>query len=176
MAERMTRLTRSIPRSTSPGRDFGSRGKSAWSLEGDGNRRRNVAKRRRQAVGRGDALVVVSAMGREGQPYATAELVKIVKSIDPKIEPRELDLLMSCGEIISTVVLAHLLRTKGYGQGTLAFRLLRLADLQRVDMGIAMCHFALACREYGLAGTWAPALPGRRPVRGLELIATFRVR
>ena len=59
-------------------------------------------------------VVVVSAMGREGQPYSTMELVKAVRHIDPQIEPRELDLLMSCGEIISTVAMAHLLRTKGY--------------------------------------------------------------
>jgi aspartate kinase len=59
-------------------------------------------------------VVVVSAMGREGQPYSTMELVKTVRRIHPDIEPRELDLLMSCGEIISTVAMAHLLRTKGY--------------------------------------------------------------
>jgi aspartate kinase len=59
-------------------------------------------------------VAVISAMGREGQPYSTAELVKLVRKIDPKIEPRELDLLMSCGEIISTVAMAHLLKSKGY--------------------------------------------------------------
>ena len=59
-------------------------------------------------------VAVVSAMGREGQPYSTAELVKLVRQIHPKIEPRELDLLMSCGEIISTVAMAHLLKSKGY--------------------------------------------------------------
>jgi len=59
-------------------------------------------------------VVVVSAMGREGQPYSTMELVKTVRQIDPHIEPRELDMLMSCGEIISTVAMTHLLRTKGY--------------------------------------------------------------
>ena len=64
-------------------------------------------------------VVVVSAMGREGQPYSTAELVQMVTRIDPRIEPRELDLLMSCGEIISTVAMAHLLATKGYE--TIAF-------------------------------------------------------
>ncbi len=45
-------------------------------------------------------------------------------------------------------------RTKGYGKGSLVFRLLRLADLQRVDMGIAMCHFELTAREIGLGGRW----------------------
>jgi len=64
-------------------------------------------------------VVVVSAMGREGQPYSTMELVKMVRRIDPAIEPRELDLLMSCGEIMSTVAMAHLLRAKGYE--TIAF-------------------------------------------------------
>jgi len=59
-------------------------------------------------------VVVVSAMGRQGQPYSTVELVSTVRRIHPDIEPRELDLLMSCGEIISTVAMAHLLRTKGY--------------------------------------------------------------
>jgi aspartate kinase len=59
-------------------------------------------------------VAVISAMGREGQPYSTAELVKLVRKIHPKIEPRELDLLMSCGEIISTVAMAHLLKSKGY--------------------------------------------------------------
>lgn len=59
-------------------------------------------------------VVVVSAMGREGQPYSTVELVRMVRRIDPDIQLRELDLLMSCGEIISTVAMAHLLRTKGY--------------------------------------------------------------
>ncbi len=59
-------------------------------------------------------VVVVSAMGRQGQPYSTAELVSTVRRIHPDIESRDLDLLMSCGEIISTVAMAHLLRTKGY--------------------------------------------------------------
>ncbi len=48
----------------------------------------------------------------------------------------------------------YLARTKGYGKGSLLFRLLQLADLQRVDLGIAMCHFELAAREAGLTGRW----------------------
>ena len=56
----------------------------------------------------------------------------------------------------------YLQRTPGYGRGTLPFTLLGLADLQRVDIGIAMCHFALTARELGLAGEWTvrqPSLP-----------------
>jgi Putative TM nitroreductase len=48
----------------------------------------------------------------------------------------------------------YLQRTKGYGNGSAVFSLLRLADLQRVDMGIAMCHFEFAAREHGLTGRW----------------------
>jgi nitroreductase len=48
----------------------------------------------------------------------------------------------------------YLARTKGYGKGSLLFFLLQLADLQRVDLGIAMCHFELTARELGLAGRW----------------------
>ena len=74
-----------------------------------------TAERIMEAKDRGlHPVVVVSAMGREGQPYSTVELVSTVRRIHPAIEPRELDLLMSCGEIISTVAMAHLLRTKGY--------------------------------------------------------------
>jgi hypothetical protein len=32
--------------------------------------------------------------------------------------------------------------------------MMRLADLQRVDIGIAMCHFDLTARQLGLLGNW----------------------
>jgi nitroreductase len=54
----------------------------------------------------------------------------------------------------------YLQRTPKYGRGSLTFALLRLADLQRVDMGIAMCHFELTARELGLDGQWAGMNPG----------------
>jgi hypothetical protein len=47
----------------------------------------------------------------------------------------------------------YMQRTKGYGD-TLTFKLLNIADLQRVDMGIAMCHFEMAAGELGLRGKW----------------------
>jgi nitroreductase len=56
----------------------------------------------------------------------------------------------------------YLQRSKGYGKGSILFAALRIADLQRVDMGIAMSHFELAARELGLEGRWtrlAPAPP-----------------
>lgn len=55
----------------------------------------------------------------------------------------------------------YLQRTPGYRHGLTA-RLFRYHDLQRLDLGIAMCHFALTARELGLAGRWMlqdPELP-----------------
>jgi aspartate kinase len=56
-------------------------------------------------------VVVVSAMGRRGSPYATDTLMELVSGQD--IEAREMDLLLACGEIISGVVLAAALRSRG---------------------------------------------------------------
>ena len=48
----------------------------------------------------------------------------------------------------------YLRRTPGYRKD-LVKRILDLCDLQRLDMGIAMCHFELTARELGLVGEWA---------------------
>ena len=58
----------------------------------------------------------------------------------------------------------HLRRTQGYDRSRKG--LFRMADLQRVDMGIAMCHFALTAEDLGLAGAWQtvdPCLVPRPP-------------
>jgi len=60
-------------------------------------------------------IVVVSAMGREGSPYATDTLIEFTKKVYKDIHPRELDLVMSCGETISSVIMACTLRAKGIG-------------------------------------------------------------
>jgi nitroreductase len=39
-------------------------------------------------------------------------------------------------------------------------KLIRIADVQRVDLGIAMCHFELTAGELGLAGQWQIGDPG----------------
>lgn len=57
-------------------------------------------------------VVVVSAMGRKESPYSTDSLIELINK--STISPRELDLLLSCGEIISAVVLSNLLNEKGY--------------------------------------------------------------
>ncbi|KMK77268.1 aspartate kinase [Alkalihalobacillus pseudalcaliphilus] len=56
-------------------------------------------------------IVVVSAMGRAGQPYATDTLLGLMDTdVLPK---REQDLLVSCGEVISSVVFTETLLKKG---------------------------------------------------------------
>ncbi|OIQ58870.1 aspartokinase [Moorella thermoacetica] len=55
-------------------------------------------------------VVVVSAMGRRGAPYATDTLLELLG--DNEVDPRERDLLLACGEIISGVVLAGLLKSR----------------------------------------------------------------
>lgn len=70
----------------------------------------------------------------------------------------------------------YLERTKSYGKGSALFSLLRLADLQRVDMGIAMCHFALTARDLGLAGSWTLDEPDLGALEaGVEYTATWRI-
>ncbi|WP_434579127.1 aspartate kinase [Thermoanaerobacterium thermosaccharolyticum] len=59
-------------------------------------------------------VVVVSAIGRSGDPYATDTLINFAKSIYKDIPKRELDILMSCGEIISSVIFANTLISRGY--------------------------------------------------------------
>jgi len=68
----------------------------------------------------------------------------------------------------------YLRRTKGY-RDRLLVRIVGMSDLQRVDMGIAMCHFELAARELGAAGTWVAADPGLAlPDALTEYVATWR--
>ena len=58
-------------------------------------------------------VVVVSAMGRKGDPYATDTLIDHIKQNDNKLKKREMDLLLSCGEIISGATLSSMLHAKG---------------------------------------------------------------
>ncbi len=77
-------------------------------------RRAQVAAKVSEAVSQGySSVVVVSAIGRSGDPYATDTLIKMVSSIYSEIPKRELDLLMSCGEVISGAVMASTLQSLG---------------------------------------------------------------
>lgn len=54
-------------------------------------------------------IVVVSAMGRSGDPYATDTLLSLVGGNLSRISKREHDMLLSCGETISSIVFTNML-------------------------------------------------------------------
>ncbi|KAA0547883.1 aspartate kinase [Bacillus sp. BGMRC 2118] len=58
-------------------------------------------------------VTVVSAMGREGDPYATDTLLGLVNGTKGIVSKREYDLLVSCGEVISSVVFSNELNQTG---------------------------------------------------------------
>ena len=59
-------------------------------------------------------VVVVSAMGRSGESYATDTLLNLAKQECPSIDGRELDMIMACGEIVSGVITVGALKNAGY--------------------------------------------------------------
>ena len=60
----------------------------------------------------------------------------------------------------------YLARTKGYGQGRFQ-KAWMAAGIQRLDMGIAMCHFEQTARELGLRGHWEFVEPDISGLDGL---------
>ena len=77
------------------------------SVQSEENRE-YVMKHIKEALIKGYKLVVVvSALGRKPDPYATDTLLGLVDYPRNQNSARELDLLMSCGEIISAVVLSN---------------------------------------------------------------------
>src|SRR5690625_1852241 len=65
-------------------------------------------------------VVVVSALGRSPDPYATDTLIKMVNY--PELNnnsKRELDMLMSCGETIASVILSNELQNSNISANAL---------------------------------------------------------
>ncbi len=59
-------------------------------------------------------VVVVSAMGRKGEPYATDTLIQVARAeAGGELRARENDLLLSCGEVISAVIFTAALEQRG---------------------------------------------------------------
>jgi aspartokinase len=68
----------------------------------------------RRAREKGFAVaIVVSAMGRRGDPYATDTLLGWLTSDGTPADPRDYDLIFTTGEAISAAVMAHSLRAAG---------------------------------------------------------------
>ena len=67
----------------------------------------------------------------------------------------------------------YIQRTAGYTHSPVA-RLIKLADMQRIDAGIAMSHFELVAGEAGLEGKWEVGEPGiARPDELTEYVASW---
>lgn len=63
-------------------------------------------------------------------------------------------------------------RARLYRRRTLG--LAGIADMPRLDMGIAMCHFELTARELGLSGEWLVEAPNPEiPSGGAEYVVTW---
>ncbi|MCD4784074.1 MAG: aspartate kinase [Candidatus Eremiobacteraeota bacterium] len=90
--------------------------KFGGSSVADNEKRNRVIDRIIECKNRGmNVVVVLSAMGRAPQPYATDSLINLIcKDPQKTVCLRDKDLLMSCGEIISCVVLAQMLRDRGH--------------------------------------------------------------
>ncbi len=77
----------------------------------DAEKIKNVAKRIAATKDKGnEVVVVVSAMGD-----TTDELIKLASQVSQQPSERELDLLLSTGEIVSCTLLAMALKSLGYG-------------------------------------------------------------
>lgn len=90
-------------------------------------------------------VVVVSAMGRHPEPYATDTLIQLMSTIRTPPNPAIKDLLLSCGEVISACIMGQLLEATGTSVAVLPWHTLgivtdayfgdalpRLADVTRV--------------------------------------------
>ncbi|MCD4812768.1 nitroreductase family protein [bacterium] len=63
----------------------------------------------------------------------------------------------------------HFYLQKNRFYGKIAHSVLGAEDIQYLDMGIAMCHFAMAAKEQGLQGRWLVAPPTYfEPPEGVE--------
>lgn len=77
-------------------------------------KRKNVVEKVKNAIKNGfSPVVVVSAMGRKGDPYSTDTLLSLLDEDFKKNNKVGMDLLMSCGELISAVVLSSELEKEG---------------------------------------------------------------
>jgi len=58
-------------------------------------------------------VIVVSAMGRRGDPYATDTLLDLLRGNGGVVNKRDYDMVFVCGETISAALMAHMLKQSG---------------------------------------------------------------
>ena len=76
--------------------------------------RQQVIKKVKKSIKEGfSPVLVVSAMGRKGQPYATDTLLSLIDEKFKNTNKLAKDLLMCCGEIVSSVIMSNDLYNAG---------------------------------------------------------------
>lgn len=118
-------------------------------------------------------VVVVSAMGREGDEYSTDTLLKQAQMAGTPT-PRDLDLIASCGEVIAAVVVASALRAQGIaavpltgGQagivtdGRHSRATVLKVDVMRLKDLLEQGHVAVVCGFQGVSTTGEVTTLGR---------------
>src|SRR4030042_1316650 len=84
--------------------------KYGGSSVADAEKIKNVARRIIATKDQGKELILgVSAMGK-----TTDELIELARQINPKPQERELDVLLSTGEVVSSTLMAMALHEMGY--------------------------------------------------------------
>ncbi len=77
-------------------------------------RRQQVVEHVRRARAGGlQVAIVVSAMGRRGDPYATDTLLDLLRSDGGPVAPDDYDLMFTCGETIAVAVMSQALKRAG---------------------------------------------------------------
>ena len=77
-------------------------------------RRQQVVEHVRRARAEGfHVAIVVSAMGRRGDPYATDTLLDLLRSDGGPVAPDDYNLIFTCGEAISVAVMSQALKRAG---------------------------------------------------------------
>jgi aspartate kinase len=112
-------------------------------------RRQHVVKHVKRVLDDGyQPAVVVSAMGRRGDPYATDTLLDLLKSEGTPIAGRDYDFVFHAGEIISAGLMSHLLKLNGirsvaltgWQAGVMSDALYRRASINRIETDRLMRH------------------------------------
>ena len=83
------------------------------SVSTPGRRLQAVAHVRRARADGYQVAIVVSAMGRRGDPYATDTLLDLLRSDGGPVAPDDYDLIFACGEAISVAVMSQALKRAG---------------------------------------------------------------
>src|SRR5690625_4903795 len=95
--------------------------------------REHVINHIKDALGKEYKLViVVSALGRKPDPYSTDALLEMVNFPASNSSNRELDLLLSCGETIASVVLSNELKENHVNATALTGEIGRASCRERV--------------------------------------------